>query len=512
MIALIVVLVGAVAAAAGTGMLAARGSRQPRVYFAAWTVALFGLAIGLAATTLGYLAGFGSLTFRVMELGAQLIAPLSLCIALCEIVGRSLAARFAMRLAVAGLTVIALVVLGTDPINPDVTFSTKWPDPSIYYQIAPLVALGFITLLTTGTSLGALAIVLSRSSKEQWPREEKVSTLNVAAAAFFVVLPGLAWLAHKFLGIGPPLPDKDIFAACCVLAVGLTWYAARIAGNRDLSQAGAGAGSGRHADDEWLDDSLGLYRRADSPAYGAYETGEFDEYGSADMAGGSQRRHFDEPDSDIGYPGLAELAAGPAELDDRGPYSEPGEFPYTGQLDEVKYDGAEDYDLDRRREHHGDDPQAPLFGQITIYTLVEGRTGDFDRLTEWVVGQVRSKEPDTLVYIVHAVPTAPLQRILYEVYRDRNALEEHLSRGYVMRYQAEQRPFVLATNVIELGLQQAKVSPLPSISAISDILSESGIDLTGITGSGPSQYDRQQHYERPYRGWADNHGEDSRYR
>lgn len=512
MIALIVVLVGAIAAAVSTGMLAARGTRQPRVYFAAWTIALFGLAIGLAATTLGYLAGYGSLTFRVMELGAQLIAPLSLCIALSEIVGRSLAARFVMRLAVAGLTVVALAVLGTDPINPDVTFSTKWPDPSIYYQIAPLVVLGLITLLTTGTSLGALAIVLTRSSKEQLPRDEKVPTLSVAAAAFFVVLPGLAWLAHKFLAIAPPLPDKDIFAACCVLAVGLTWYAARIAGNRDLSQAGAGAGSGKDADDDWLDDSLGSYRRADSPAYGGYETGEFDEYGSADMAGGGQRGQF--ADSDIRYPGLAELAAGPAELDDRGPYGEPAEFPYTGQFDEVnQYNGADGYDLDRRhREHHGDDPPAQLFGQITIYTLVDGRAGDFDRLTEWVVGQVRSKEPDTLVYIVHAVPTAPLQRILYEVYRDRNALEEHLRRGYVMTYQAEQRPLVLATNVIELGLQQAKVSPLPSISAISDILSESGIDLTGITGSGSSQHDRRSPNERPYQGWADIRGEDSRYR
>jgi hypothetical protein len=93
---------------------------------------------------------------------------------------------------------------------------------------------------------------------------------------------------------------------------------------------------------------------------------------------------------------------------------------------------------------------------------------------------VRAREPDTLVYIVHAVPTAPNQRILYEVYRDRAAYDEHLQRPYLVRYEAERRPFVLATNEIELGLQQAKVSPLPSIS---DILSESGIDLTGVTRS-----------------------------
>src|SRR5215469_16594930 len=138
MIALIVVGLGAVAAAVGTGVLAARSTRHSRVYFVAWTIALFGLAVGLGATTLGYLAGYGALIFRAMELGAQLIAPLSLCLALVEIAGRRLGARFVMRLVVSGIAVIAVVVLGTDPINPGAMFSTTWPDPSAYYQIAPL--------------------------------------------------------------------------------------------------------------------------------------------------------------------------------------------------------------------------------------------------------------------------------------------------------------------------------------------------------------------------------------
>src|SRR5215472_8855976 len=125
MIALIVVALGAVIAAVGTGMLAAGSSQRPRIYFFAWAVALFGLAIGLGATTLGYVAGYGSLIFRAMEVGTQLIAPLALCVALVEVAGRSLAARFGMRLVVSGIAVIAVVILGTDPINPDVTFTTK---------------------------------------------------------------------------------------------------------------------------------------------------------------------------------------------------------------------------------------------------------------------------------------------------------------------------------------------------------------------------------------------------
>lgn len=164
---------------------------------------------------------------------------------------------------------------------------------------------------------------------------------------------------------------------------------------------------------------------------------------------------------------------------------------------------------ERRAERYGaaDNAQSgQMFGQITIYTLLDDRLEDFDRMTEQVVEQVRSLEPGTLVYIVHAVPTAPMQRILYEVYRDRAAYDEHMAQPYVARYVAERRSMVLATNAIELGLQQAKVSPLPSYSAISDILSESGIDLTGVTKSsrahgahrGPAGHDGMAGQDRHY--------------
>src|ERR1022692_446754 len=109
-----------------------------------------------------------------------------------------------------------------------------------------------------------------------------------------------------------------------------------------------------------------------------------------------------------------------------------------------------------------------LFGQIAIYTLLEDRVHDFDNLTEMVVDQVRAREPDTLVYIVHAVPSAPMQRILYEVYRNREAYEEHKRQPYITKFEVDRRPYVLATNVIELGLQRAKVSPFPFLS---DLLS-----------------------------------------
>jgi quinol monooxygenase YgiN len=116
-----------------------------------------------------------------------------------------------------------------------------------------------------------------------------------------------------------------------------------------------------------------------------------------------------------------------------------------------------------------------------IFTVLEDRVADFDRLAEQAAEEVRTAEPDTLVYVIHLVPNAPLQRIFYEVYRDRVAFERHENQPYMKRFVADRRACVLATNVIELGLQQAKVSPLP---AISDLLTDTGFDLLNDTGFG----------------------------
>ena len=106
-------------------------------------------------------------------------------------------------------------------------------------------------------------------------------------------------------------------------------------------------------------------------------------------------------------------------------------------------------------------PSRP-YGRIQIFTLLDDRAADFDRLAEEAAELVSSGEPDTLVYVIHLVPNAPLQRIFYEVYRDRAAFDAHESQPYMQRFAAGRRSLVLATNVIELRLKYAKVAPLPS--------------------------------------------------
>jgi quinol monooxygenase YgiN len=101
------------------------------------------------------------------------------------------------------------------------------------------------------------------------------------------------------------------------------------------------------------------------------------------------------------------------------------------------------------------------YGRILIFTLLDDRAADFDRLAEETAEQVRTGEPDTLVYVIHLVPNAPMQRIFYEIYRDRAAFDSHESQPYMQRFAAERRACVLATNMIELRLKYAKIAPLP---------------------------------------------------
>ena len=105
-------------------------------------------------------------------------------------------------------------------------------------------------------------------------------------------------------------------------------------------------------------------------------------------------------------------------------------------------------------------PSPHLYGFISIFTLADDQGPNFDRLTQQMLAHVRENEPDTLIYVAHTVPNAPLQRIFYEVYRNRAAYDEHGRQPHVQRFRAERANCVLATNVIELKLEAAKITPV----------------------------------------------------
>jgi quinol monooxygenase YgiN len=485
-ISLLVAALGCLGAAAGTGLLVAKCLRAPNGALVAWTVAMFGLAVSLAAQTVGHAMSFGPIAFRAMEIGAGVIAPLALAVGLTEVAGRTVPARFAARLVLPAIAFVSLIILGSDPLGVP-AFSKAWPDPGIHYQIIPNQILkDLIPPLTVLIAVLALAWTGVRSQREKAWREAVPPVASAAAAALAVSVPGLAALAGS--NTVTSLHVSSLFALLGVAAVALTWFASSRAARLHLPLLRQRAAA--EEPDEWAQQRSWNGRLE--------ETGDFEPLGAAgDPYGRLYRGRDDDPYPDAAYPDAAYTGAGYP-----GPGAGPGGYPANGAYqaagagydEDDGYEDAAGLEPDRFDEYQGsaadDDGRAGarLFGQIAIYTLLEDRVTEFDRLTKQVVRQVRASEPDTLVFIVHAVPSAPMQRILYEVYRDRAAFEEHKSRPYVTAFETDRRPYVLATNVIELGLQQAKVSPLPSIS---DLLSDTGYDLLSDSGFGQPGFGRR---------------------
>ncbi|HUA29239.1 MAG TPA: antibiotic biosynthesis monooxygenase [Streptosporangiaceae bacterium] len=488
----LVAIVGALVAAAGTGVVGARCVREPGAALIAFTGALLVLTVSLGAQALGYEIGFGPLAFRAMEVGAQVLAPLALAIGLAEVAGKTVVSRFAARLLLTGLGIVALVIFATDPLSSS-PFTKAWPATTVYYQIVPNKLLEYILApAVVIVALIAMGVVAVKPSREQAWRDALPAVGSGGVAALLLAVPGIVAL------LGVSLPVASLFTPLCLLAAATTWFAGQQAGRlrfdvmrqeaerlppeQDWDARPAWAGH----------DATGDFDRlaADDDEFGIYRNGSPREHDDLDYRGSSGYRE----------PGTGDFETG-GYLEDENLYREPAapryDEPYQDghpYQDERQYQEESPYQ-ERRQDYH-DGPyrdelgaassaQRDLFGQIAIYTLLEDRVEDFDRLTRRVVKEVRTHEPDTLVYIVHAVPSAPMQRILYEVYSDRDAYETHKRQPYVAQFEAERRPYVLATNIIELGLQQAKVSPLPSVA---DLLQDTGFDLLSDTGFGIPGY------------------------
>jgi quinol monooxygenase YgiN len=522
MISLTLSGIGAVLAAVGGGVLLARCFRQPRGDLIAWAIALLGLLVSLGCQVLGHLTGFDAAMFRGMELGGQVIAPLALILALSEVAARSAAVRFCARLYIPALAIVAVVILSLDQLA-QVSFTKTWPDPSVHYQLPPNYVLMFaIGPLTTLVAVIAVGTVVFRSGQPGWNAVLSAALMG-GAAAVAVAYPCLAQLVTYELKVHVPVASE--FAPACVAAAVLGWLAADRAGRVRLSALHGGSATGASRWDasdgygDGTDGGFGQYPadshyadRADQDGYGGglYRPEQPDRIGARSGRGELDADGYGWQDDRQGRSGDGEWRSRGQDWDDfaTGDFAT-GDFA-TGDFapgDLAAGDAAADsvlgdHDLGYRASgRHSDrgwqeqdaggpagisaDPlrsangtgTAELFGQIAIYTLLEDRVEEFDQLTERVVEQVRSREPDTLVFIAHAVPSAPMQRILYEVYRDRTAYQRHAQQPYVRQFEADRRPFVLATNIIELGLQQAKVSPFPSVA---DLFGEPGYDTSGF--------------------------------
>ncbi|QTE30484.1 putative quinol monooxygenase [Pengzhenrongella sicca] len=89
-----------------------------------------------------------------------------------------------------------------------------------------------------------------------------------------------------------------------------------------------------------------------------------------------------------------------------------------------------------------------MFAITVRFDLPDDATAaEFDRLAAAVVPGIRTLEPGTLLYLVHAVDGAPLARAFYEIYRDRAAHAAHEARPEVASFLRAVSSLVTSTRV-----------------------------------------------------------------
>jgi quinol monooxygenase YgiN len=519
-ISVLVAIAGVMVAAVGTGLLGGRCIRSPRPSFIAWSIGMFALTVALLAQSIGFEAGFGPVTFRVIQLSAQLVAPVVLAWGLVELIARGPAARFGARLAAAALVIVIGVILATDPLAVK-PFGTAWPSAAVHYQLIPHYALIALHLAVVMAAITAVVLCAARGRGEPAPGQLVPGAVAVGAATACTV-------ALRFT-----LPADAAYPALSALSAGLVWFGmTRLDGvmpavsragtsgtrgrdfpgrNRTSSRAGgahgAGAASGSRAASGYgaaggygvagpeADFPDGELDRSGFPAGGFGRSGSSaGELGGPGLSAGG----FGGPGfSAAGFPGAA-----PPGTERRGgdarplyPPGAPGAEPATGAAGRP---GAAPGAGEPRPGVPGTEIVRPAprpHGLIAIYTLLEDRVADFDRIAEEAAEQVRAHEPDTLVYVIHIVPKAPMQRIFYEIYRDRAAYERHEQQPYIKRFVTARRPYVLATNVIELRLKYAKIAPLvqdeTQAQSVAETLAQAGVPAPD-PGRAPTRAGRPQ--------------------
>src|SRR5580693_5205410 len=461
---------GVLVAAVATGLLAGRAVRQPRLASIVWTAGTLALTVALAAQSMGFASGFGPATFRGVQLFALLLAPLWLAWGLVEMVWPGEAARFGTRLVCGALTVVGSVILATDPLTA-APFGKGWPLAGPHYQPPSHYALDVVQAVAVILAAASIGLAAARARTEgPWPG----------------MLPGAAVVGLAvFLTVGLrfSLPTRSAYPLLSLVAAALVWFGAtRLeaqlgrparAGTKRSRSTGRSRAAGR-------DRTTGRDRTAGPDQTGRDRMVDRDETGR-DRAGReapypANGHRGPRAPGDLRPPGDLRASGEP------GRWTDPGRRP-PGAARPDWQDRPDRPDWqDRPARPDWQDwparpdlqdrppapparpelPAAPPYGRILIFTLLDDRDADFDRLAEQAAEEVRTREPDTLVYVIHLVPNAPMQRIFYEIYRDRAAFDSHENQPYMKRFVADRRACVLATNVIELRLKYAKVAPLPN--------------------------------------------------
>jgi len=426
-------LLATLGALAATGLLIQSARRERLPYLIAWCLALGGVSVALIGMTLGFLLGFRGLLFRLMEVGGALLAPVWLALGMAVLITRVMQLRFASWLLGISYTVVAVVILLLDPLKG--SFTRSLPNPGRHYDTLPLVLIDLAHGVAVLSLVACLAMLALRAAKQDGEAYALLMPVALVALAEVLVICGTRGFLPGFLA-----------ALALAGAAGLVWYG--------VGRLPSPAEQGGDGYDEY-GDGYGDHEHAE-PGYEMH-TGYDDHDAGQEYQGGYDDQHYGEQPYD-------EQAYAAAPVDPAATQVQPpgGHPPVPPQPSGGRVPTGE-------RPLPGEPPvpppASPLCGRITVYTLADGAGEAFDRLAAEAIRAARRQEPDTLVFACHEVTGAPSQRIVYQLFRDQTAFADHQRLPHVQRFLAESRPYVTATNVIELNLTAAKIVPLSSLTA-----------------------------------------------
>ncbi|QYC38030.1 Antibiotic biosynthesis monooxygenase [Nonomuraea coxensis DSM 45129] len=517
---------GALLAAFATGALIKRLRDEPEGWLIGWVVAAGALFLSLAVVGIGSLTGFGTVTFRIYQVTGSLLAPLWLAVGMIQLLAERVPPRFLAWLMGIALTIVTGAIMIFDPLKSQEMSKAPPSGPALWgifpgslligvHVIAVVIMLAMLVVaalkwrngdeydtdnLHAALVIAPSGIALVGAMRFTVPPLFTTALLAVAAAAiWYTVLRPLAPYDDE----DDDLDDRDAPAR-------------RGQDARQDARARHGHDApGRHGGDQRgtpLDDhdrTVPRGRRAmpepvpaaDLPPaaprrptglgdlVAEYRAGERDVDYAARMAppppedgpatgyimnggampggpSGPQRQGGPSAPQPFGGP------SGPQAMPPQRPeYAMPPTPPPAGPATGMLFSGADLFSPSQPQQPVPQPGQQPaggrlspnIYGLLTVFTIMDGAGDAFDRLAEATVEGVRRGEPDTLVYACHSVKSAPLQRIVYELYRDEVAYRDHQRQPHVERFVTERQSMVLATNVIELDVNAAKVVPLPTV-------------------------------------------------
>ncbi|WP_062356991.1 antibiotic biosynthesis monooxygenase [Herbidospora yilanensis] len=519
----VIAFAGAILAAVTTGVLVGRIREESSGWLVAWAITTVAVCLGLGAIAIGGLLGFGPLTFRVFQIGGALLAPLWLAGGLIQLLAESRSARLGGWLLAGGLSFVGVVIMALDPVQNG--FNKTLPIATDKWDIPPEWLLRGVHVLALLILFVALVVALIRMrSGDDYDADNMNATVVLApigmaaigsqlflvqgifVVALLAAIPGGIWYAvnrplapyddeeepapqpqHQGPPSGPmPVqPQQPVWQEQSL--------GRRVAGlqapQQPMASPMTGSMSGPMsapmggppmpttgpqpvvppAPRSGLGDLVAEYRA------GEQQGGGFD-YASRMQPPPPQQPPPQPPlPPDFGGPATGTLMAADAYNPQAHEYGMPVppptastefQMPNTGVLYPGQVQAAQSMaaaQVPAPATATGSvRPSPTIYGMLTVFTLMDGAGEAFDRLAEETVEQVLRNEPDTLLFVCHGVKSAPLQRLVYELYRDQTAFHDHQRQAHMERFATERQPLVLATNVIELTVNAAKVVPLPT--------------------------------------------------